>query len=554
MSAAAHSETTGDSDLAETLERAERDRDSAWEWWTREQERNSQLCAQNDVLMREIRHLRGQLRNGDNSQQRSAQGSIRSSSPTDSEDGSFCKVSLSSINSISAINGGNPLGATSLGVSPSRPSVSGSAVSTPMRALSRVVSKGRALHRNHQAPKHMSQNMDSVDSFAQSSTNLSPLQGGHRQGRLEQKAKRVVSRVFQHFTPDSKRRGDANKPYLAGRFANTDAAVGSYSAEVLSFEQGPLRDRGNSVDTRAAAGDQSPADARMAKVRSIVYSGPIVAHPTGGVSVTFTSQEVHELPIDTNSIPEQLEDEAALEASHRVALSSIEEEASGNGRSSSPQGTKRTRAMMHKMAVRSAQEQMKAAGKHADSRPSTRSTDKSSSRSAGKGKGKQASTASSRSASQSVASVGISSAATIHSTGKKKRKLHAGRTVLNIGSPDSDYEEDSIANAPQVPAARSRPITPLSRTTPSKMAGAWPQASPSFTPMSPVSAMVAKAAQPEENKQPVLFTPIRTRSKVKLRDLTPTHDGVLGGQREEKSESIFLTPMKMLSRLRNRKK
>ncbi|KAJ1963824.1 hypothetical protein GGI12_001818 [Dipsacomyces acuminosporus] len=607
-----------DIDAAEALERAERDRDNAWSWWTREQERNSQLCAQNDVLMREIRHLRAQLRDeqmapADQLQPIGDTHSIHTSSPTDSEDGSFCKVSLRSINSISAINGGNPLGAASLDVVTSRPSVAGSAVTTPMRALSRVVSKGRALHRNNQTSKHMSYNIGSTDSFPQSSINLSPLQGGQKQGKFEQKAKRVVSRVFQHFTPDSKRRGDSSKPYMAGRFANTDAAVGSYSAEVLSFEHGPAR--GNSMDVQSLAGDGPAPDSRGAKVRSIVYSGPIVAHPTGGVSVTFTSQEIHDLPIASNSIGEQPEDktvspgdvQGAANANGQHELPSIvEEEDSESSRSSSPQGTKRTRSMVRKMNVRSAQDQIKESDKRGEkqsynedadddmtgdeydddeggsggsggsagededdednsqdrfsgdasadkSRPSTRSTDKRSARNKGKKASTALTTASTRSASQSVASVGIPSVATMHSTGKKKRKLHAGRTVLNIGSPDSEYEDDNIMNAPPVPVSQGLATTPTSRTTPSKMAGAWPQASPSFTPMS-TQSKVAKAAQPLENKQPVLFTPIRTRSKMMMRDLTPGHSRAADEQREEKSESIFLTPMKMLSRLRNRKK
>ncbi|KAJ2820115.1 hypothetical protein IWW50_005187, partial [Coemansia erecta] len=278
-----------DMDVSEALERAERDRDNAWAWWTREQERNSQVCAQNDVLMREIRQLRARIQDAEPPSPRIE---CVSENMSDSDE-SFCKVSIHDAGALSAINGGNPLGASAM-TSPSQTSVG----PKPLTALDRVISKGgRVLHRNPNArafAASAASARESTESVLSPSSIMSPT----REGR----AKRVVSRVF-NFTPGS-RRNDSARPYMAGRFAHTDTAVGSYSAEVFSYENGNGngRARGDTIES-------VDSDTRQAKVRSIVYSGPIVAHKTGGVSVTFTSQEVNDLPLGAEPIPEQSEED-----------------------------------------------------------------------------------------------------------------------------------------------------------------------------------------------------------------------------------------------------
>ncbi|KAJ1722439.1 hypothetical protein LPJ61_005927, partial [Coemansia biformis] len=298
-SAAQASAASAGTDMAEALERAEKDRDSAWEWWTREQERNSQLCAQNDVLMREIRHLRGQIQ-----EKRAHEVVIHAESMSDSDDDSFCKVSLKSIDTISAINGGNPIGATIMDAAPSQTSFGASVMSgaKPMASLDRVLSKGRVLHRNLNAKTFGPTGRDSTESFAASPSRLSPPAGVHekRAGR----AKRVVSKVLHNFTPNSKRRGDAPRPYMAGRFATTDTAVGNYAKEIFTFEDG--RARGNTLESIDSV------DPQQSRVRSIVYSGPMIKHATGGVSVTFTSEEVHDLTLGTETIPEHPEEEMEI--------------------------------------------------------------------------------------------------------------------------------------------------------------------------------------------------------------------------------------------------
>ncbi|KAJ1825574.1 hypothetical protein LPJ56_002603, partial [Coemansia sp. RSA 2599] len=229
-----------DTDAAEALERAERERDEAWSWWTREQQRNTQLCAQNDLLMREIRIIRAQQGQGAVEAIAETQPDIEieSEDAMDSDDSSLCIVSLKSTEAIPAINGGNPLGVNAKAANPSQSSF---AVNST-QALSQVLSKGRVLQRN--PTRALSQQQlprDSSDSFAQSTSNLSPPQLVQQHSRQHAKlegAKRAVSRMFKNLNPDSKRRGGSSRPYMAGRFANTDSAVGSYSAEVFSIEAG----------------------------------------------------------------------------------------------------------------------------------------------------------------------------------------------------------------------------------------------------------------------------------------------------------------------------
>ncbi|KAJ1949330.1 hypothetical protein FBU59_001190, partial [Linderina macrospora] len=562
-----------DASPGELLERAERDRDDAWAWWTREQERNSQLCAQNDVLMREIRHLRAQARGAEleaelgdayGGQHRvpttGLETQVRESTPTDSEDGSFCKVSLKSINSIEAINGGNPIGVSSLAV------MSQSSVAADSAALARMASsskkKGRALRRN---------NITSMESVANASTSMSVLSSpiSSKHTRFEQKAKRVVSRVFHHLTPESRRnRADsasaATRPYLAPRFAATTdmaAAVGNYSAEVLSFEGGRYPGGLRALDDgqQLPLASMSAADLRAPKVRSVVYSGPIVAHPTGGVSVTFTSQEVHDLPIDATV--------AGDDANHMDG----DQEDDGEDhapverlrRESSPQGTKRTRAMLKKMAARTAL-QKKSDAENAnnddhdddaemeDQEPAIAANDDEympSNDADADHPRQRVITRSQRtnshlsSSSKAPSKNSAASMKSRASSGKKKRKLHKGRTIMNVGPENSDYEEDAIVGTPRP----HRVATPLSKPPAAAAAGR------------PLPARLATPAAPEENKQPVLYTPIRARSRSGARQsmdhlpqTTPStmqHEGD-----DDKNDSFFLTPMKMLSRLRNKKK
>ncbi|KAJ2815796.1 hypothetical protein GGI24_005935, partial [Coemansia furcata] len=192
----------------EELERAQRDRDSAWAWWTREQERCSQLSAQNDVLMREIRHLRAAPLPA----RAPPSVEVESAEDEDDDEDGFCRVSLRSVASAADVNG--------------EPSAD---VVAP--------SKARVLVRVPKQPSSMAVPRESMESLASHQAEPLPVGGG--------RAKRVVSRVFQHFTPEPR----SAKPYMAGRFAATDTAVGSYSAEVFSYEasseqQPPVRARG----------------------------------------------------------------------------------------------------------------------------------------------------------------------------------------------------------------------------------------------------------------------------------------------------------------------
>ncbi|KAJ1886877.1 Kinesin-like protein kif23, partial [Kickxella alabastrina] len=338
---------------ASSVARLQVELDQVWEWFTQEQQKNTELSARFDVLVRKTRKnlaerqiLQQQQREEEGED---GEGQAGSDGQMDSDDGSFHMVSLTSAEAISAINGGNPLGVSTLPVA-----VPGAAGATSQasfatnstQALSRVMSKSRVLHHRGQS-KSQQQIMtrDSSDSFTHHtaagtlSTAASAQAGGRQHAKLEG-AKRVVSRVFNHFTPEAKRRGGGGDgsvlPYMAGRYAHTDTAVGSYSAEVVSFEQG-----GAGLGLRPR-GDTMGAEARQDKVRSIVYSGPIVAHPTGGVSVTFTSEEVHDLPFVAEADDEDYEDED--EDMEIMDITS----ANGDEDTGSAQGTKRSRSMMRR--------------------------------------------------------------------------------------------------------------------------------------------------------------------------------------------------------------
>ncbi|KAJ2347789.1 hypothetical protein GGH92_003062, partial [Coemansia sp. RSA 2673] len=229
-------------------------------------------------------------------------------------------------------------------------------------------------------------------------------------------------------------------------------------------------------------------------VRSIVYSGPIVSHATGGVSVTFTSQAVRDLPLASTAaelnIPEENEEDEASD---------------GRSCSVSPQGTKRTRVAAQALA--NSRAEYSSSGNEQDS-------DQCSGESA----------------------VGIEPASMGANTGgKKKRRLHAAHTVLDIdASPASDFEGRL--------AVQRRGMSP-------KVTGS----SPSYVPLAQAPGSRVSSAMllpPQESKNPVLFTPVRTRSKNRLpTDVSPTDH-----LPEDKNESIFFTPMKMLNRLRHRKK
>ncbi|KAJ1852391.1 hypothetical protein GGH12_006010 [Coemansia sp. RSA 1822] len=419
-------------DVSEALARAERDRDNAWAWWTREQERTSQVCAQNDVLMREIRVLRARMQAAEPASPRASEQAAREDSDRMSDsDESFCKVSLHEATSLAAINGGNPLGASAM--SPSQ-----SSMGLKSNALDRVISKGgRVLHRNTNA-KAFAAARESTESTTPSI--MSPT----REGR----AKRVVSRVF-NLTPGS-RRPDGSRPYMAGRFAHTDTAVGSYSAEVFSYQNGG-RTRGDTLESE-------DMDSRQAKVRSIVYSGPIVAHKTGGVSVTFTSQEVNDLPLGEEPILEQSEEDQVADEDVREGTESEVMSDAGSAYGSDSAETEPRPELME-----------------------------------------------------------IPSMASLQSTVKKKRKLHTARTVLDVGSPENDAD-DRMVGAPDM-----------------------------RVPLGQANSRVSMAIEPQESKNPVLFTPVRTRSRARPNEL-------MDDEHARDKDSIFTTPMKMLSRLRNRKK
>ncbi|KAJ2608802.1 hypothetical protein H4S08_004314 [Coemansia sp. RSA 1365] len=526
VSDAAAMRDSSNADAAESLQRAERDRDDAWAWWSREQQRNSQLCAQNDVLMREIRRLRASQPLDARSPQL-LEPVVHSESGSD--DDSFCKVSLRSVDSISAINGGNPLGAA-LHDLPSQPSIL--SPDRPLASLDRALSKGRLLHRNHN-PRSFAR--DSTDSVVEPS----PV-SAKRDGR----AKRVVSKVF-NFAPNARRRADS-KPYLAGRFANTDTAVGNYSREVFSFED--ARGRGNTLESVDSSDSRLP----QSHVRSVVYSGPLIKHATGGFSVTFNSEEVHELPLSADVIPEQPEDEGSDQPPPGRSLGS---------RSPSPPTSKRTREMMrqsvdldHEMTL--LPEDADASSAEQDSLPPAVEPEPSNI------------VASSMSSAQSNSAglMEIPSMASLQSTVKKKRKLHAARTITDIGSPENVLD-DRMVGAPEPRSLASTSTQPFpDQATPASVAALWsPSASRSplahhHNPLQGSHLQTAKPAMPQESKQPVLFTPVRTRSKGRLDadSGSPTnHNQILDSDHPHahgKQESIFTTPMKMLSRLRHRKK
>ncbi|KAJ2654585.1 hypothetical protein IWW48_006012 [Coemansia sp. RSA 1200] len=579
----------------EVVERLTKQKDAALEWWMKEQARVSQVNAQNDVLMREIRHLRARLRDqaaGGGAEQgglvlnASAAGgggsprlSIHTESTSDGEDGSFCKISLRSVDSLEALNGGNPIGVSALSAPGSALPTSQSSLASPMRALDRVVSKGRVLHRNPQ-PRGFAQE-SSTDSFSP------PARGGgssrHLQGQDPQqmqggRAKRVVSRVFGHFANDSRRRVNAepssSRPYMAGRFAHTDSAVGHYSTEVLSFSAGDansssggggLRARGNTVDSidSAVVGADPSLLAHQPRVRSTVYSGPIVAHASGGVSVTFTSEEIHDLPIASGDYShDPLADEAEELDAHQLAGSA----------------TKRTRSMvrkpglssvvhqsLHESAIAEEEEEEEISRPNAPlvvSPGSSSYQDRSaalqpSPSSRGLTPPHTAPLSSSLGGHEALDEIAAisSAAADAQATIKKKRRLHAGRTVLSIGSPDSDscFADDRIVGAPQ-------PKPPPAASA-SGLRGRPPAPAPASSSSS--SSRLAKTALvPQESKNPVLFTPVRTRANSKNNIDADGHehmlvppagpDGLTDDNRPD--SSIFATPMKMLRGLRNRKK
>ncbi|KAJ1739596.1 hypothetical protein LPJ78_003231 [Coemansia sp. RSA 989] len=462
-----------DVSAAEALERAERDRDNAWAWWTREQERSSQLCAQNDVLMREIRHLRAQVQQ-QQEQERPASPhiSVHSECLSDTDE-SFCNVTIDPAQAQSAANGGNPP-ALAVG-SRSQLSINGN---RHMNALDRVISRGgRVLHRNPTA-KNLASARESTESVAPSSLISPTSESSKREGR----AKRVVSRVL-NLTPSSKR-NEAVRPYMAGRFANTDSAVGSYSAEVFSFQNGAngaaagfeSRARGNTIESV----DSSMGDSRQHKVRSIVYSGPIVAHKTGGVSVTFTSQEVHDLPLGAEPIMEQSEEDDIEQPKQEASLPKQDED-------------------------------VEMANSDDDNGDDEASGDEDNE----------------QIGSLDPGLMEIPSMASLQSTVKKKRKLHAARTIHDIGSPENELD-DRLVGAPSKSTVES-------------------QKEPGLTPAA-MGSRASKAAEPHESKHPVLFTPVRTRSRGKLNESMEDLD------EQNVKDSIFTTPMKMLSRLRHRKK
>ncbi|KAJ2604168.1 Kinesin-like protein kif23 [Coemansia sp. RSA 1804] len=586
----------------EVVERLTRQKDAALEWWMKEQARVSQVNAQNDVLMREIRHLRARLRDqaaaagaggaeqGGLVLNASATGglgggggsprlSIHTESTSDGEDGSFCKISLRSVDSLEALNGGNPIGVSALSAPGSALPTSQSSLASPMRALDRVVSKGRVLHRNPQ-PRSFAQE-SSTDSFnppARGGGSSRHLQGQDPQQMQGGRAKRVVSRVFGHFANDSRRRVNAEplstRPYMAGRFAHTDSAVGHYSTEVLSFSAGDasnsssggggLRARGNTVDSidSAVAGADPSLLAHQPRVRSTVYSGPIVAHASGGVSVTFTSEEIHDLPIASGDYShDPLAEEAEELDAHQLAGST----------------SKRTRSMVRKPGISSVAHQSLHGSAIAEEEeeeetvrpaaPLAVSPGNSSSyqdRSAAMQLSPSAhvlspphtaplsSSLGGHEALDQIAAISSSVAADAQATIKKKRRLHAGRTVLSIGSPDSDNgADDRVIGAPQPKPLLAASASDL-RSRPAALASS-----------SSSSSRLAKAALvPQESKNPVLFTPVRTRANSKNNIDADGHehmlvppagpDGLTDDNRPD--SSIFATPMKMLRGLRSRKK
>ncbi|KAJ2798447.1 hypothetical protein H4R21_003930 [Coemansia helicoidea] len=427
---------------------------------------------------------------------------------------------------------------------PSQTSFGASVISgaKPLASLDRVLSKGRVLHRNLNPRSFASASARDLAEVAGglSPTRLSPTAAADkRAGR----AKRVVSRVIQNLAPGNARHrraaADPSRPYMAGRFATTDTAVGNYAKEIFEFDD--RRSRGNTLESVDAA------DPQQSRVRSIVYSGPMIKHATGGVSVTFTSQEVHDLELGTDAaIPEE-DAEAVAAADGDVEQGAGPAAAAAARRSSSSPGAKRTRAMMHVPLASGGSDTEMADGANESehdggSAGAAAAEDDDEYVSEGSADelptpppGRAAVVSSSMPVDpQPAGLIGISSAASLQSTVKKKRRLHAGRTVVDVA-------EDAVVDN------RLARRTSLARAG-EAAAGAW-ASSPALAALDPLAAQprVARAALPQESKQPVLFTPVRTRSGNRLDDASPTEP-------IPKQDSIFTTPMKMLSRLRNRKK
>ncbi|KAJ2006743.1 hypothetical protein GGI04_001773 [Coemansia thaxteri] len=149
-----------------------------------------------------------------------------------------------------------------------------------------------------------------------------------------------------------------------------------------------------------------------------------------------------------------------------------------------------------------------------------------------------------------TSAVGIEPALASAAKGKKKRRLHAARTVVDVTSPASDAD-DRLIGAPLLPHMISGSWPPSASSPSASAAPIAAAPAPSVTP-----SRLSKAALPQESKQPVLFTPVRTRSKNKsAADGASIRSNPLADARDDyRSDSIFLTPMKMLNRLRHRKK
>ncbi|KAJ1859772.1 hypothetical protein LPJ73_001695, partial [Coemansia sp. RSA 2703] len=303
------------------------------------------------------------------------------------------------------------------------------------------------------------------------------------------------------------RRGNADKsagdkPYMAGRFAATDTAVGSYSAEVFSFEHDagsqqqqkqPLvaggRPRTNTVDSVEGA-----------RMRTTVYSGPIVSHKSGGVSVTFTSEEVRELPL----VAEEEEEDEQVESMQIDELDEAGDEDADDASSAGGGGTKRTRSVMRRPpAVPSSVAVEPPIAEDVGSKSAENITETSV---------------------QPMAQHAASATDLPATVKKKKRRLLQNRADNNVALAD-DSDDASHSSA--------------------VLAGSWPPASP--------AARVAQPLVPLANKQPVMFTPVRPRARPmgeedELSPQSPEQGDV------DRPENIFMTPIKMLSRLRNRKK
>ena len=119
-----------------------------------------------------------------------------------------------------------------------------------------------------------------------------------RQGR----AHRVVSRVLSHFSPDSKRH------YNIGTTAAADSSRPKTIIHHSHNNQTPITDS-DKWKAEMVVLDEGDENTRSPRVRSVVYSGDVIASPTGGHSVTFTHEEVKDIPLSPTV-------SAALQHSH----------------------------------------------------------------------------------------------------------------------------------------------------------------------------------------------------------------------------------------------